>query len=97
MHEITVPAAMAVAEGVPTVRMRLVVDKLAVPAVRPVHVRADVGLTVVSKLTPATVIALIAPAVVVVKETVADTDVAVFAFLSRTIEAAAKAALYIGG
>jgi len=94
MHVIAVPAVMDAA--VVTVRTRLVVDMEATPTDRPVQVRPDV-IAPVLKFTPATVIALIEPTVTVVKERVAVTPVAALTWLERTSEAAARAALDIGG
>ncbi len=55
------------------------------------------GVTEVSKFTPATVIFDMLPAVAVVKVTVADTDVAAFTVLERTMEGLTSAALNIAG
>ena len=92
----TSPAATFIA-GV-QVSTRLEPDRVAAPAVEmPVQVREDVGEADMSKFTPATVIALIEPTVTVVKERVAVTPVAALTLLERTSEAAARAALDIGG
>lgn len=95
VHVTTVEAAMDA--GVVTDSTRVVVDRAAVPAEIPVQVYADVGVTEVSKFTPAIVILLMLPIVAVVNVTVAETDVVALTLLERTIEGLVRAALNIAG
>jgi len=78
--------------AVVTVSTRLVLDMEAAPTVRPVQVRADVGEVAVSKLTPATVTALISPGFAdTVNVTVAETPVAALTVLERVTDGAVSA------
>ncbi len=95
VHVTAVPEVTDAA--VVTVSTRLAFDKVVVPALKPVQVRAEVGAVAASKFTPATVIALMLPVVAVVKVTVAKTLVAALTLLDRTIEGETSAALNIAG
>ena len=78
---------------------KLVVDHEAVPADIwvPVQLRAEVGGTVVSKFTPATVMVLMVWVVAMVNVTVAVTPAAPATLLDSTMEGAVSAAVKTAG